>query len=59
MSNGYVASGPEFLVNSETDSDQVLSTISGLADGGFVVTWIGDAFADELKEGLKNLRPWA
>jgi hypothetical protein len=31
--------GTEFLVNTETASDQSLPTITGLANGGFVVTW--------------------
>ena len=35
--------GGEFLVNTTTESDQVLSTVTGLTDGGFVVTWIDDS----------------
>lgn len=31
--------GSEFIVNSETNSFQGVSTTAGLADGGFVVTW--------------------
>jgi Peptidase M10 serralysin C terminal/RTX calcium-binding nonapeptide repeat (4 copies) len=32
--------GSEFLVNTTTENDQVLSAITGLPNGGFVVTWI-------------------
>ena len=32
-------SGPEFLVNTTTDDFQTQPTITGLADGGFVVAW--------------------
>lgn len=32
-------SGPEFLVNSTTALDQAGSSVTGLANGGFVVTW--------------------
>ena len=34
-----VKQGGEFLVNSATSSNQVAPTITGLANGGFVVTW--------------------
>jgi len=33
------ASGGEFRINSTTASSQFLSSVTGLADGGFVVTW--------------------
>ncbi|NOT71807.1 MAG: hypothetical protein HOP09_11175 [Hyphomicrobium sp.] len=33
------ASGPEFQVNTATASDQLYSSVTALADGGFVVTW--------------------
>ncbi|QOJ23020.1 MAG: DUF4347 domain-containing protein [Gammaproteobacteria bacterium] len=35
-----VAQGPEFRVNTTTDDDQKESSISGLTNGGFVVSWI-------------------
>ncbi len=31
--------GGEFLVNTQTSGDQLIPTITGLAGGGFVVTW--------------------
>src|SRR5262249_10829627 len=31
--------GTEFQVNTETDSNQDLPSIAGLADGGFIVVW--------------------
>ena len=34
------AAGDEFLVNTETDGSQYSPTVTELADGGFVVTWI-------------------
>ena len=34
-----LALGGEFLVNTQTHSDQYLPTVTGLANGGFVVTW--------------------
>jgi len=36
--NGAAASG-EFQVNTYTSSDQFLSSVTALSDGGFVVTW--------------------
>ena len=33
------ASGPEFQVNSYTDSGQINPSVTALADGGWVVTW--------------------
>lgn len=47
--------GPEFLVNTETGGSQDNATITGLANGGFVVTWedlsgtLGDADATSVK----------
>ncbi|MBP6057813.1 MAG: DUF4347 domain-containing protein [Nitrosomonas sp.] len=35
-----VTQGPEFRVNTTTDDDQKESSISGLTNGGFVVSWI-------------------
>jgi hypothetical protein len=35
--------GTEFLVNTETVGDQQGSSITGLANGGFVVTWTDDS----------------
>ena len=32
-------SGPGFLVNTTTTNDQSLSSIAGLTNGRFVVTW--------------------
>ena len=31
--------GADFVVNTTTASDQLLPTVTALADGGFVVTW--------------------
>jgi len=39
FSAGGAKVGPEFLVNTETATGQVAPTITGLANGGFVVTW--------------------
>ncbi|MBR1032824.1 hypothetical protein [Bradyrhizobium liaoningense] len=36
--------GSEFLVDKYTDGNQVVPTITGLANGGFVVTWQDNAF---------------
>ena len=36
------AIGNEFRVNSYTNGDQKQASVSGLADGGFVVIWISD-----------------
>ncbi|WP_225009724.1 DUF642 domain-containing protein [Novosphingobium percolationis] len=50
--------GGEFLVNTETRADQLNPTITGLADGGFVVTWmdysgtLGDASDRSIKAQL-------
>lgn len=47
--------GSEFLVNTETAGLQYNSTITGLADGGFVVTWmdvsgtLGDSDGSSIK----------
>ena len=34
--------GSEFRVNTYTSNDQVYSSVTALADGGFVVTWSSD-----------------
>ena len=50
--------GSEFVVNSATDGDQYNSAITGLAGGGFAVTWIdssgtlGDADGTSIKAQL-------
>jgi Ca2+-binding RTX toxin-like protein len=55
MTGGMTRIGGEFLVNTQTSSDQYYPTITGLADGGFVVTWfdysgtLGDAIATSIK----------
>jgi hypothetical protein len=41
------AIGPETLVNSFTSAQQMASTITALADGGWVVTWIGEGAGDD------------
>jgi VCBS repeat-containing protein len=41
--------GPEFLVNSQSASDQTASSVTGLEGGGFVVTW---ATADATQDGF-------
>ncbi|WP_282063875.1 calcium-binding protein [Roseobacter litoralis] len=37
-----VERGAEFLINTETRDNQVSSEVTGLRDGGFVVTWASD-----------------
>ncbi|NJL09007.1 MAG: hypothetical protein HC900_12785, partial [Methylacidiphilales bacterium] len=50
-----VAAGGEFLVNTQTASDQWYPTITGLSNGGFVVTWtdysgtLGDSSGSSIK----------
>ena len=39
MSNVFLPLGSEFLVNTQTKGSQLDSTITGLANGGFVVSW--------------------
>ncbi len=39
MINGAVVKGTEFQVNTSTDGDQFEQSATGLADGGYVVTW--------------------
>lgn len=52
--------GSEFLVNTQTGSDQYVPTITGLANGGFVVTWsdnsgtLGDADGGSVKAQVFN-----
>ncbi len=47
--------GGEFLVNTQTANDQYVPTITGLANGGFVVSWtdgsgtLGDSSASSIK----------
>ena len=38
--------GSEFLVNTQTANDQILPTITGLVNGGFVVTWADNSRTD-------------
>ncbi|MBL4595748.1 MAG: choice-of-anchor D domain-containing protein, partial [Robiginitomaculum sp.] len=50
-----LAQGAEFLVNTTTANDQGSSSIAGLSDGGFVITWAdssqtgGDVSGDALR----------
>jgi hypothetical protein len=50
--------GGEFLVNTETASDQLLPTVTALTNGGFVVTWqdqsgtLGDSLGTSIKAQL-------
>ncbi len=37
-----IAVGPEFTVNTETLNNQLTPSVTGLTDGGFVVTWKSD-----------------
>ena len=39
LPHGYVASGGEFLVNTATSNNQITPTVTGLTNGGFVITW--------------------
>jgi len=39
LENGLVATGGEFQVNSHTTQEQIGSSVTSLADGGYVVTW--------------------
>ncbi|QDX25001.1 hypothetical protein FPZ54_02460 [Sphingomonas suaedae] len=43
--------GTEFLVNTQSTGDQLYPTITGLTDGGFVVTW---RTADTAQDGSAN-----
>ena len=58
--NGVYRIGPEFLVNTMTASDQSNPTITGLTNGGFVVTWqdasgtLGDNAGTSIKAQLLN-----
>ena len=36
-------SGGEFLVNTTTAGNQILPSVAGLSDGGFIVTWTDDS----------------
>ncbi|HEY0013386.1 MAG TPA: M10 family metallopeptidase C-terminal domain-containing protein, partial [Allosphingosinicella sp.] len=47
-SNG-VPVGGEFLVNQVTDGDQLEPFVTGLAGGGFVVTWAANSFDTAIK----------
>ncbi len=40
-------SGSEFLVNSTTFQNQASAAVTGLANGGFVITWIDDSQSSE------------
>ncbi|WP_432472983.1 VCBS domain-containing protein [Amphritea sp. HPY] len=46
--------GNEFLVNTHTQNDQFRPSVTGLADGGFVVTWYGSdpATGDTSQDGI-------
>ena len=52
--------GAEFLVNTQTTGGQFLPAVTGLANGGFVVSWqdqsgtLGDASGDSIKAQLFN-----
>ena len=47
--------GSEFLVNSQSASDQILSSVTGLEGGGFVVTWsTADATQDGMGSAIKG-----
>jgi hypothetical protein len=47
--SGGAKVGVEFLVNSQSASDQTVSSVTGLEGGGFVVTW---ATADSTQDGF-------
>jgi len=49
-----MAVGSEFLVNTETISDQVNPSVTSLSDGGFAVTWNSDDGQDDTSgDGIK------
>ncbi len=50
-----VAVGSEFQVNSNTAGDQQAATVTGLADGGWVVAWV-DVGQDGSAEGIYQQR---
>jgi len=45
-------SGSEFIINTTNQADQLTSTITGLANGGFVVTWLDTSGADGERNGV-------
>jgi hypothetical protein len=52
---GIVRVGSEFLVNTQTTNGQNQPTITGLANGGFVVTWsdFSGTLGDSSQTGIK------
>lgn len=57
--NDFARGGAEFLVNSQTDGNQTTVSVSGLKNGGYVLTWLdGDTNdtrqADALKMQIYN-----
>ncbi len=44
--NDGAALGAEFLVNTSTDQNQYQATITGTADGGFVIAWYDDYYTN-------------
>ena len=53
--------GTEFVVNTKTELEQGSSTVTALADGGFVVTWndrIASGFARDQSQGAGVRRCW-
>jgi Ca2+-binding RTX toxin-like protein len=49
VSSSGAFAGGEFLVNQVTDGDQLEPFVTGLAGGGFVVTWLGNSFQTTIK----------
>ncbi|MDB5469048.1 MAG: hypothetical protein JWR84_608 [Caulobacter sp.] len=43
--------GPEFLVNTQTDSTQIYPSVAGLTDGSFVIAWQTSTGADSDNSG--------
>ncbi|HEX9966181.1 MAG TPA: hypothetical protein VGB04_14480, partial [Allosphingosinicella sp.] len=41
--------GNPFLVNSETDGNQNMPAVAGLASGGFAIAWTSDSGGDDIK----------
>ena len=39
MNNGFVTDGTEFRINTYLTNGQYPETVTGLSNGGFVVTW--------------------
>ncbi len=52
MPDGFIPQGDEFRVNTETAIERYNSSLTALADGGYVVTWASDDGQDGSGRGL-------